>query len=126
VLTSASKPLLQYLERWRHDEHRRRLDPAASYLPGPLHVNYEHHVMTGLEQSPGIRGGRSVEVAEHVGPLQEFPGCDHRLESSACNKIIVHAVDFPIPRGPGRIRARHLETGCQLDETLDERCLSST
>ena len=45
------------------------------------------------------RAARCVEVAEHVGPLEELAAIDHAFEVLAADEIIVDAVALAEPRG---------------------------
>ncbi len=67
-------------------------------LPRALHVDDEHHVVPALEAARRIARVRAIEVAEHVGVLEELAVGQHRLEAFAAHKIIVHAVGLVLPR----------------------------
>ena len=92
VLAAAAQPLLEHLERRRHHEDRRGLDAAAPHLPRALHVDHQHHVLAGVEQRARCRPRRAVEVAEHVGPLEELAAAIIASNALAADEIIVHAV----------------------------------
>ena len=80
-VAALAQPRLELFARRRQDEDLDRLRQALAHLLRALPVDLEDQVAALGERRLDDALPRAVEVAEHVGMLDEFAGRDQPLES---------------------------------------------
>ncbi|HVG44296.1 MAG TPA: guanylate kinase, partial [Longimicrobium sp.] len=82
----------------REDEHQHRLGHLLADLAGALHVDVQQQVLAPGLRAADVRQRGAVEVAVHLGPLDQLAGVAHAQELVARHEVVVLAVHLAGPR----------------------------
>src|SRR5262245_16692690 len=123
VLSTRTEAPLEFLGRWREDEHADRVGKEPSHLLCALPVDLEQDVAAARPNVGDLllRGG--VEIAVHFGALEELARLEHALEGRAIDEVVLPAIRFAGARRPRGVRDGQHELAVVGEHRVHERGL---
>ena len=111
VRGAGAQTLGQGLQARRQDEDAGRLRQQVADLGGALPVDLENHVLAAAQRLRHPVGAGAVEVAEHLGVLQEPALFHHAHEGLAAGEVVIDPFHFALPARPGGVRYGDTQAG---------------
>ena len=87
---------------------------------GPLPVDFQNHVATGLQLLAHRVLRRAVQVTEHLGVLNELRPLDQLAEFLLGDEVVVPPMLFAFASRPRRVRDGQLDGGIVADQRFDK------
>jgi hypothetical protein len=111
------QPGSEFLHRRRQDEDRDHIGAHLFLqLLRALPVDVEQHVAAFAHRHLGSLARRAVEIAMHLGPLQQRLGIAHALEFAMRLELVVDAIDLAAATRPRGHADREAQAGVMFEK----------
>jgi hypothetical protein len=117
ILGATVQPGSEFLHRGRQDEDRDHISAhLILQLLRTLPVDVEQHVAAFAHRHLGSLARRAVEIAMHLGPLQQRLGIAHALEFAMRLELVVDAIDLAAATRPRGHADREAQAGVMFEK----------